>query len=129
MTRAECLLASKIRLKIDFEALLRVLRSKPVRTIYTARKNGRTYKLILDNDTLIQMWKFPTHLQAKNQFLSKKRTHIKKGWQGTTRFVEGQGEKIEPPEEIEVKGITPSSKDKKNRQRYVKILGRKILLN
>ena len=129
MTRAEYLLASMIKLKIDFQALLRVLRSKPVRTIYTARKNGQTYKLILDNDTLIQMWKFPTHLQAKNQFLSKKRTHIKKGWQGTTKFVEGQGEKIGPPEEKEVKGITSSSKDKKNRQRYVKILGRKILLN
>ena len=129
MTGAEYLLAGKLKLKIDFEDPLRILRGEPVRTIYTARKNGQTYKLILDNDTLIQMWKFPTHLQAKNQFLSKKRAHRRKGWQGTTRFADGPEEKIEVPEEKEVKGITSPRQEKKNRQRYVKILGRKILLN
>ena len=129
MIRAEYLLASRLKLKIDFKAPLRILRSKSVRTIYKARKNGQTYKLILDNDTLIQMWKFPTHLQAKNQFLSKKRAHRRKGWQGITKFADGPEEKIEVPEEKEVRGITSSRQEKENRQRYVKILGRKILLN
>jgi hypothetical protein len=27
-----------------------------------ARKDGQIYKLILDNDTLIQIWKFPNHM-------------------------------------------------------------------
>ena len=129
MSGAEYLLASRLKLKIDFEDPLRILRGEPVRTIYTARKNGQTYKLILDNDTLIQMWKFPTHLQAKDQFLSKKRAHSGKGWQGTIKFAGGSEEKIELPEEKEVTGITSSRKEKKKRQRYVRILGRKILLN
>jgi hypothetical protein len=129
MTGVEHLLASRFKLKTDFETPSRVLRSKPVRTIYTARKNGQIYKLILDNDSLIQIWKFPSHLQAKNQFLSKKKTHRRRGWQGTTKFVDHPEEKIELPQEKEVKGITSSRKEKKNRQRYVKILGRKILLN
>ena len=129
MIRAEYLLASGLKLKIDFEDPLRILRGEPVRTIYTARKNGQIYKLILNNDTLIQVWRYPTHLQAKNQFLSKKKAHSKKGWQGTTKFVEDRNEKIEQPEEREEKGITLSRKEKKNRQRYVKILGRKVLLN
>jgi len=129
MTGAEYLLASRGKLKINFEVPLRILRSKPVRTIYEARKNGQTYKLILNNGTLIQIWKFPTHLQAKNQFLSKKRAHRGKGWQGTTRFADGLGEKIELPEEKETREIASSREEKKNRQRCVKILGRKILLS
>lgn len=129
MTGAEYLLASRLKLKIDFEDPSRILRSKPVRTIYTARKNGQIYKLILDNDSLIQIWKFPNPLQAKNQFLSKKKAHRRKGWQGTTKFADGREEKIGVLEEKEVRGVTSSGKEKKNRQRYVKILGRKILLN
>ncbi len=129
MTGAEYLLASRVELTINFEALLKLLRSTLVKTIYKAKKDGQTYKLILDNNTLIQIWKFPAHLQAKNQFLSKKKAHIRKGWQGATRFVERLKEKIELPEEKERKEVTSSREEKKKRQRYVKILGRKILVS
>jgi hypothetical protein len=129
MSRVECLLASRGKLKSDLEALLRVLRSKPVRTIYEARKNGQNYKLILNNGTLIQIWKFPTYLQAKNQFLSKKKAHIRKGWQGTTKFAERPEREIEALEEKKVRDIPSSRKDLEKSRRYVKILGRKILLN
>jgi hypothetical protein len=130
MSRVEYLLASKGKLKNDLGALLRILRSKPVRTIYEAKKNGQTYKLILNNGTLIQIWKFPTHLQAKNQFLSKKKAHIRKGWQGITKFVERSEREMEALEKKKVRGEIPSSrKDLEKSRRYVKILGRKILLN